>query len=410
MSKKPASSPIKLALYGMDPRSCKTMELYLKGPCRGIAAVVEEAEADIDILDADHPKAGEILQKRNENQSTRPIILLSLERLSIPNTHFLQKPVKAVQLIETLLKLKPRTAAPKPLRSFEPQKHERQHKHESHKHTPAAVPQEASASPDQAITKPAQSHPEQSVKRRSASAMQMNEGGYTGFLGTLSDIDFNDPDHLEKAYFEPKRFFLGYVQSAYKVARSEGRALQLQSMWKPLFIYPGRQQIWVDADEKHLRVMAGIEQNKTLNSYVSLIPFDVNIDKDQKDMNKFQNMDAFLWKLTLWTSKGRLPIELNAQHPVFLTQWPNFTRLMITPDAMRISALLAQGPRTPLDIIRVLNVRPEYVFAFISACHALGILDQSIRHTDELVAPVEQPKVAKKHGLLGKILSKLRGE
>jgi len=38
--KKTGGSPIKVALYGMDPRSYKTMELYLKGPCKGIAVVV----------------------------------------------------------------------------------------------------------------------------------------------------------------------------------------------------------------------------------------------------------------------------------------------------------------------------------------------------------------------------------
>jgi hypothetical protein len=395
MIKKSGSLPIKVALHGMDPRSRKTMELYLKGPCRGIAVVVDEAEAEIDILDADYPTAGDVLTARSEKQVNRPIILLSLERLNIQNTHFLQKPVKAAELVEMLVKVRPKILVAKVKR--EPQENI----------LPPSTSIEQSPSRLAQNHKPTHNPQEVPVKRRSA--MQMNEGGYTGFLGTLSDIDFNDPEHLANAFFDPKRFFLGFVQSAYKVARAEGKALQLQSMWKPLIIYPGRQQVWLDADEKHLRVMAGIEQNKTLNSYVSLIPFDVNTDKNHKEEDKFQDMDAFLWKLTIWTSKGRLPIGLNIQHPVFLKQWPNFTRLMITPDSMRISALLAQGPRTPLAIIQDLGIRPEFAFAFIAACHAIGILDQSTRHTDELVVP-EKPKVSKKPGLLGKILSKLRGE
>lgn len=395
MIKKSGSLPIKVALYGMDPRSRKTMELYLKGPCRGIAVIVDEVEAEIDILDADFPTAGEVLKARAEKQVERPIILLSLERLKIENTHFLQKPVKAAELVEMLVKVRPKVVVAKVNRDHHPHP------------KPASTSLEPSpSSPPAQNQKPAHTQEEKPVKRRSA--MQMNEGGYTGFLGTLSDVDFNDPEHLANAFFDPKRFFMGFVQSAYKVARAEGKALQLQSMWKPLIIYPGRQQVWLDADEKHLRVMAGIEQNKTLNSYVSLVPFDVNTDKNPKDEGKFQDMDAFLWKLTLWTSKGRLPQGLNINHPVFLKQWPNFTRLMITPDSMRISALLAQGPRTPMNVIEELGIRPEYVFAFIAACHAIGILDQSTRHTDELVVP-EKPKVSKKPGFLGKILNKLRG-
>lgn len=395
MIKKNAPSPIKVALFGMDVRSRKTMELYLKGPCRGIA-IVDDANPEIDILDADYPNAGEILQQRADKNIERPILLLALEKVSIPNTHFLQKPVKAGELVETLVRIRPKSSASK----VKP-------------HSLIASTEKPSPKvdkPDKQSIQPKvaaeQSNREQPVKKRSA--IEMNEGGYTGFLGTLSGIDFNDPAHLVNAFFDPKRFFLGYVQSAYKVARAEGRALQLQSMWKPLFIYPEKQQVWVDADEKHLRVMAGIEQNKNLNSYVSLVPFDVNADERPQD--RFQDMDAFLWKLALWTSKGRLPFGFNAEHPVYLKYWPNFTRLMITPDAMRISAVLAQAPRSPLDIVRELNVRAEYVFAFIAACHAIGILDQTSRHSDELVKPEIPKPTVKKHGLLGKILSKLRGE
>jgi hypothetical protein len=193
------------------------------------------------------------------------------------------------------------------------------------------------------------------------------------------------------------------------VTRAENRALQLQSMWKPLFIFPDRQQIWLDADEKQLRVLAGMEQSKMLSSNISLIPFDSDTVRSVKSDDKFQDMDAFLWKLTIWTSKGRFPVGLDVKRPVFLKYWPNFTRLMITPEALRIAALLAQGPRAPLDIINVLKVRAEYVFAFVSACHSLGILGQTTRRADELVAP-EPPKASKKQGLLSKILSKLRGD
>lgn len=403
MIRKSAPAPIRVALLGMDPRSRKTMELYLKGPCQGIA-VIDDINAEIDILDADYPTAGEILKQRTENQIDRPIILMSLEKLDIPNTHFLQKPVKAAQLVETLIRIRPKPAAAKAKNQFE---HLIPHSQGGRE----AKPTDADSPNPKSAAGHAGSPPNQAsvpVKRRSA--IEMNEGGYTGFLGTLAGIDFNDPTQLENAYFEPKRFFLGFVQSAYKVARAEARSLRLQSMWKPLFIYPATEQIWVDADEKHLRVMAGIEQNKNLNSYVSLVPFDINADLDERAKDRFQNMDAFLWKLAIWTSKGRLPSGLNPQHPVFLKYWPNFTRLMITPDAMRIAALLAYSPRTPLDIVRDLNVRAEYVFAFIAACHAIGILDQSSRHADELVKQPEKAQSVKKHGLFSKILSKLRGE
>jgi hypothetical protein len=81
-------------------------------------------------------------------------------------------------------------------------------------------------------------------------------------------------------------------------------------------------------------------------------------------------MNSFIWKLACWTSKGRYPQALNLTEPVYLKQWPNFTRLLITPHAMRIAALLTTGPRSVLEIIHGLKIKPQYVFIFISAAYA----------------------------------------
>ncbi len=394
MKKSPLTA-IKLALHGMDPRSQKTMELFLKGPCRGVAVVSSETDAEIDVIDADFPTAGEILQQRRELTPERPIILLSLERVRIDNTYFVQKPVTAEQMLDTLDKIKPKP----------PQEAQPVATPPSEPDSPPKATEPANQEANPAVEPAVKSEPPPPKRR---SALQMNEGGYTSFLGTLTDIDFNDPEQLLQASYDPKHFFLGFVDSAYKVARAEGRALQLQSMWKPLLIFPDTQQIWLDADEKQTRVLAGMEQSKLLSNNVGLIPFDAETVRTLKSADKFQDMDAFLWKLALWTSKGRFPAGLDIKRPVFLKCWPNFTRLLIIPDALRIAALLAQGPRAPMDIIKVLNVRPEYVFAFISAGFSLGIIGQTTRRADELVAQ-DPPKTVKKPGLLGKILHKLRG-
>ena len=70
------SLPIQLALFGMDERTSKTMVMYLKGPCKGIAIVVDEPNAEVDLIDADHVKAKELIAERKSK--ARPIILLSL--------------------------------------------------------------------------------------------------------------------------------------------------------------------------------------------------------------------------------------------------------------------------------------------------------------------------------------------
>ena len=36
--------PLKVALHGMDGRTYKMMVMYLQGPCKGVAVVVEDSE------------------------------------------------------------------------------------------------------------------------------------------------------------------------------------------------------------------------------------------------------------------------------------------------------------------------------------------------------------------------------
>lgn len=381
--KKPAVAPIRVALYGMDPRSQKTLELYLKGPCQGIAVVVDEALAEVDIIDADFATAGDILQQRRQQNPRRLIILLSLQTLNIADTLFVKKPVNAEDLIAALRQVKSLPEVAKPVegpRELEPVD---------------PLPTAKTDSGDGQVA--AGERP----KKKTANPM-------ASFLGTLPGVDFNDPAQVLNASYDPKSFFLGYVQSAYKVAKQERRSKQLNSIWKPLLILPEIQQIWLDADDKQLRVFAGMEQSRMFGSNISLTSVDAAA-LGGKTPDKFQDMEAFLWKLTIWTSKGRFPLGMDLNKPVFLKRWPNFTRLLVTPDALRISGLLMQGARAPLEIARVLNISPQYVLVFISACHNAGLLGFSERRSDELLAPA-RPTANPKQGLLSKILSKLRGE
>ena len=100
------NKPLNVALYGMDGRSHKMMVMFLQGPCKGIAIVVNERDAELDIIDADSVNAKEILEGRNVKTPDRPIILLSLEEVIIDGTIYVKKPVQIVELVEALNKIK----------------------------------------------------------------------------------------------------------------------------------------------------------------------------------------------------------------------------------------------------------------------------------------------------------------
>ncbi|MGZ5000238.1 MAG: hypothetical protein ACXV7F_08055, partial [Methylomonas sp.] len=203
--KKASQTPFRIALFGMDSRTCKTMEMYLKGPCKGVAVVVDEAEADIDMIDADYPSAKDLLEARKAARPGRPIILLSLQSLQIDNTFFIKKPVNAPQIMDVLAKIKAATAPRKPAVNTA----------KAAEVLPAPI--EAKAQPtvekahkmaiDVYAKKPqGAKHIDSQEQQKTAkhqSAMQLNEGGFTSFLGMVSDIDFEDRAQLLTACYDP---------------------------------------------------------------------------------------------------------------------------------------------------------------------------------------------------------------
>jgi hypothetical protein len=142
---------------------------------------------------------------------------------------------------------------------------------------------------------------------------------------------------------------------------------------------------------------------------ISLTPLDPHTeDLAGLDPARFQRMDAFIWKLALWTSAGRIPIGMDPNRPVLLKAWPNFTRFVVFPHAMRIAALFAQRPISPIAAARILNVYQQFVFAFISAAYALGLTVQLQLTEPAESAPVSAPPPPpEKIGLLRKILTRL---
>lgn len=381
--------PLQAVLHGMDGRTHKTMVMYFQGPCKGAAVVVEDIDAESDIVDVDTPAGKQALEKLRTKGNQRPVIVLSRDELKLENTIYVEKPIHLSAMLAAFNEARA-IIEKKGLNKSAP--------------TPKNPPAKAAAN------KKVSFNTEESKKvSKHKTAMQLNENGFSSFIGIIPGIDFNDKEQVLKAYYSPKNYFQGYVASAFKVSKSKGRVIQLNSNWKPLLIFPHSHEIWLDADDKQLRAFASLEMNKATGAKLTITAVNSKLTEVSEKLDRFYDMDAFIWKLAVWTSKGRYPQVIDIKRPVFLKRWPNFTRTLITPHALRITALLINGPRTMLNISEALNVKPQYVFVFISGAYALGLVGQAERKSDEVIAPPPvTPKKKGSKGLLNKILGKLR--
>jgi hypothetical protein len=389
--------PLQAVLHGMDGRTYKTMVMYFQGPCKGAAVVVEDIDAEVDIVDIDFPSGKDALNKLKERGLLRPVIVLSREEAKSDDLIYVEKPIRLSIMLAAFDQAKAVIEAKGLTKPSPPPA------------TSAETIQSAKAENDAGAKKQITDSNERKKTAKHKTAMQLDESGFSTFIGIVPGIDFNDKEQVLKAAYSPKNYFQGYVLSAFKVSKEKNRMLQLNSTWKPLLIFPHSHEVWLDADDKQLRAFASLEMNKATGAKLTITAIDPTTSSVDGKLDRFQDMDAFIWKLAIWTSKGRYPQAIDINRPIYIKHWPNFTRSLITPHALRITALLINGPRTMLNITEALKVKPQYVFVFVSAAYALGLVGQAERRADELfVPPAVIPVKKESKGLLSKILGKLR--
>ena len=395
--------PLKIALHGMDDRTTKTMMMFLQGPCRGIAIVVKAEDADIDVFDGDAAVSKKLLEKQSQEIMLKPVIVISLQDFVQEGTLHIKKPVKTSDMVLVLGQAK-RLIDELSKKAVEIDK--------------PSAPQAVTEEPRQPVAEPEMQelktfvadNDERNKTSKHQTAMRLDEKSFHEYIGSIEDMDVNDPTQFGNASYNPNVYFQGYIQSAFAACASKSQILLLQSDWRPITLFPRTQEVWLDGNDLELKTFAEIKlKHKVSTTTMTISPIDPKTMSLGGSFDKFQSMEAFLWKLACWTSKGRYPQDIDYKQPVFLKNWPNFTRLLITPHALRIAALLIEGPRTMVNVAQALNIKPQYVFVFISAAHAVGLAGQIRRSADSL-AQAQDIQPRKGQGLLSRILSKLRGK
>jgi hypothetical protein len=378
-----SKGPIKISLYGMDERSQKMLKLFLQGPCKNRAIIVKEHQAEVDLIDADLVSSPAALELRIAQYPLRPVIVLSIREIVLDNVVYLQKPVQLEAMLDAIEQVR---------QVISVQSHglETTNQTQFQDNTPPVFleksiykRQEKQQGLDFSECKKVNKH---------KTAILLTERNYSNYVGVSPEINYNDQVEWVTAYYRPEAYFLGIVQSVVSQARQGNNVLQLQFKGVSFVLFPKTNEIWCDADNEHLKALA----NKNLDhsdvreyEITTLALAESLFNGNDISMDKFWDMDALLWMLACWTSKGRFPDFLVYDQPVFLKSWPNFTRLLNTPHALQIAALLIERPRILANIIKVLDIEAQYVFVFISAACAVGLAGQAERNEDLLVEPPE---------------------
>ena len=351
---KKSKQAIRIAVIGMDTRTRNLLKMVFDGPCKGDYLIIEEIQsAQACIFDLDTIDGMNLWEKHHARYSHLPTIVLSLNKKEIARTFYVGKPIIFDHFVSTLGKIKKLVSQQGAKIATEKDK--------------KADFQLATLHEAKLVTEVAIENEEQSLQ----------------WCGHLEDIDLNNSEELHNIYYDPQQYMQSFLEKAFDVSKqSENKAILLDGLHTPMVIFHKNNQLFCPCTlaDSNLQTMAVLPVAKTRMQMTVLTETELKHYIKNNVLVK-NTLDSFLWQVSLWTARGRLPKGTDLNQDVILLHWPNFTRLVVTPYALKISALWMSQPHSLLETAQILEIPQRYVFAFYSAANAikLTVLDRRVK-------------------------------
>ena len=386
-----AATTLRLCHSGMDNRALYAFEIFLSRVGPGACRIAAEDAADVAFIDVDNDLGPYLLAGHRMLYPTRPLIVTTQApgRQPDPLTVEVTKPVGLAAFSAALEKV--RGLLPAGL----PEGAELPDAADERAGTVDSIPDESALD---ALRDPGPDPA--SLLRRIEARMA------TLHVGSLPDADLDDPVSRAAIYYAPEHFLQGLVARAIAHAREIGRQVRIDdAAGAALVLDPRGGQAWTARSPNALRALAQLPTRGTLHM-ASQMP-----DAALPEGASPRQLEGLEWDLALWASRGRLPRGTSLEHPIRLKNWPNLTRLAVPPEAMRIAGLWSRSSLSLRDTVRSLGIPQRYVFAFYSACAALGHVEQitppgglRTKPTPLAAAPMALPPRGRFKRLFGKLL------
>ncbi len=371
-----ATTFLPVAGIGMDQQSRQLLSMVFKGPAKGRYQLVEKPEqAQLAIFDWDHWQAEKLWQDFRKNYPALPTVVLSLTPRELEHSVFVNKPLSVNNLLDALSKIQ---------------------------------------STDVAATVAAPVKTQKNNRLAFDLAIEAQEEAFHEFCGHAPNIDPSNQTEIHRLFYQPDKYLQGCLQTELADVRHKlhVHGVVFENLSEPFLLLPKSNRVFYGKgfNDTKLHMMASLPMQCNRSRIQHLTEKAVADYQAQHQLVEMP-LDHLLWKMSLWTARGRIPQETDLNRPIVLLHWPNFTRLVVTPYALQIAALWVEKPLSLLETVRVLNIPQRYVFSFYSAASALGIAfperREGLRAEESANKPLPQHHA--KRGLLKRLLAHITG-
>lgn len=392
--------PLRITLGGLDKRAEARLTMFLKGTAHEICAIVEERDAEAAIFDFDGYE-GERLWQEFRARFHGPVLVMSIRQQNLQNAVWVRKPVNTQELMKAIDLIRLRLEA-----SEYPQGME---KIGNAPLFQAQRPATAIPSPEQkrrlvARTDKTVLHVTEGASRAAAA---LSEEPIHDFCGVLPDAAYRDRFRREDIFYQPEQYLQGLLQRARELAERAAQPVRIEVAGLMMIYFPASREVFCNLRDAILRPLCVTSALTRLGTLRIVEHGELPIfSPGDAQLHGYEKM---LWLLTLWASRGRAPEKTNLDAPVILHHWPNLTRFPMIPKSIQIAALWERQPMSLMRTAESLSIPYRYVFAFYSACKALGLTDQRPFVQSTTPSPPTMATISlEKRSLLGSLLRKLR--
>jgi hypothetical protein len=448
--------PLRVDLLGADQRLRDTLALVFRGPAQGVCLLVPRADAQAVVVNLDGAGAAAEWERYREAHPDRPAIVLSIGAAQIPGAAaVVQKPVRidrlveAVRVVRSVLGDRPGTPTGRPIEPPAPRVAARAEAslpptidrlpvhappvthppvevaptnvRESNENArtvatkaiaeitrtlatqvpPPRAPEsprtEAFAAPRTAAS-PAESL---AMRSRARTAAQENPQ-WDALCGSAPDIHADDPSQVDGVRYKGDARFLRCVEQAVEDARLGRQIIGVRTQQRLLLVVSGTPSTIASCVSDDLLATLARQAHGT-HDFDTIV---LSALPPASDTIQVLSTEALLWKLGLWTYRGQIPYATSLRDRMYLRHWPNFTRLLRTPDALRIAALLTRHPMQLTRVAEALKIPQRHVFAFFAAASTIGLMGVARREIDYLLEQ-EAPTPHEHRDLLERVAQRL---
>lgn len=403
--------PLKVTVSGLDERAQTRLAMFLQGQARGVCELVGEEQAEAAIFDLDG-FGGERQWQTFRERFHGPAVVMSVGEKHLPNALWVRKPISTDDFLAAIEMIRQRIKTERHLREIEWAAERALAA--ANVGPPVSEPLPVRPAPEVRQTTARQSSDAAATKVSGdadgigrAASLAWSEEQVHESCGAMEDAVYLDPKRRSELFYEPDETLQGVLRQACQRAREASCPVRLDLGGQTMMVLAGGRQVISDAREHRLRPLCAISTARRLAALQDAR--EDELPNMQPLDPRLHSSDRMLWIVSLWASRGRVPIGTDLDAPVSLANWPSFSRLLIPPHGMQIAALWTTHPQSLMQTAKLLAIPHRYVFALYSACLTLGLIEMvPAAKPATATRSDETPLPAEKRGLLGSVLRKLR--